>query len=33
MKKLLNTILIICMLVSLTACGGKPTDETTTTGF
>ena len=34
MKKLLNTILIICMLVSLTACGGKPAEETTTTtGF
>ena len=32
MKKLLSTVLVICMLVSLTACGGKPQEETTT-GF
>ena len=29
MKKLLYTILFICVLVSLTACGGKPKEETT----
>ena len=28
MKKLLSTILVICTLVSLTACGGKPQEET-----
>ena len=28
MKKLLGTILVICMLASLTACGGKPQEET-----
>ena len=28
MKKLLCTILIVCMLVALTACGSKPAEET-----
>ena len=33
MKKLLCTILIICTLVSLTACGSKPQEEAATIGF
>ena len=28
MKRLLCTILVICTLVSLAACGGKPQEET-----
>ena len=33
MKKLLCTILFICMLVLLTACGSKPKEEASSTGF
>ena len=33
MKKLLCIALVICALVSLTACGGKPQEKETATGF
>ena len=28
MKKLLSAILVVCVLLSLAACGGKPKEET-----
>ena len=33
MKKLLCTVLVTCMLVSLTACSGRPKEEKTADGF